>query len=223
MNLLHVFEQGDTVLMSTFCLLTIMSIVSWYIIFWKAWSIRKESARLSSFSSKYITSPNWPKTANITNAKGCVVTLLDEGKRVLPLLNNATEEERKEILSVHISQSLDSVRLWLDKGLTILASIGTSSPFIGLFGTVWGVYRALTEIATQGNASLNVVAGPMGEALVMTALGLFAAIPAVLSYNAFVRSNRVLIQKLRHISEHLSLYLYEDHNSSDSRKSLKIA
>ena len=134
-----------------------------------------------------------------------------------------TQEKRKELLAIHISQALDSVRLWLDKGLTVLASIGTSAPFIGLFGTVWGVYRALTEIATQGNASLNVVAGPMGEALVMTALGLFAAIPAVLAYNAFVRSNRVLIQKLRHISEQMTLYLYEDDIEGKKENHLKLA
>jgi biopolymer transport protein ExbB len=105
-----------------------------------------------------------------------------------------------------LTQALDTIRVWLDKGLTILASIGSSAPFIGLFGTVWGVYNALTKIAAAGNASLNVVAGPMGEALVMTAVGLFAAIPAVLAYNAFVRTNRVLVQDLRHVAEQLALY-----------------
>ena len=108
---------------------------------------------------------------------------------------------------MHLVQTLDSNRLWLDKGLSALASIGSSAPFIGLFGTVWGIYGALTEIATAGDASLNVVAGPMGEALVATAVGLFTAIPAVLAYNAFVRKNRVLVQDLRHVAEQLTAYL----------------
>ena len=91
--------------------------------------------------------------------------------------------------------------------MTVLASIGSSSPFIGLFGTVWGIYNALSNIAIQGNAGLSVVAGPMGEALIATAIGLFAAIPAVLAYNSFVRLNRLLVQNLRHIAEQITVYL----------------
>jgi biopolymer transport protein ExbB len=116
------------------------------------------------------------------------------------------KEEKKEILSMHLIQKLDEIRFRLDHGLTILASIGSSAPFIGLFGTVWGIYHALTDIASQGNAGLNVVAGPMGEALIATAIGLFAAIPAVLAYNAFVRSNRLLVQNLRHVAEQITIY-----------------
>lgn len=107
---------------------------------------------------------------------------------------------------MHLIQKLDEIRFRLDHGLTILASIGSSAPFIGLFGTVWGIYHALTDIASQGNAGLNVVAGPMGEALIATAIGLFAAIPAVLAYNAFVRSNRLLVQNLRHVAEQITIY-----------------
>ncbi|MBN8531906.1 MAG: MotA/TolQ/ExbB proton channel family protein [Alphaproteobacteria bacterium] len=107
---------------------------------------------------------------------------------------------------MHLAQTLDGLRVWMDRGLTLLASVGSSAPFIGLFGTVWGIYGALTRISAAGNASLNVVAGPMGEALVATAVGLFAAIPAVLAYNAFVRANRLLIQDYRHLAEQLAAY-----------------
>ena len=111
---------------------------------------------------------------------------------------------------MHLLQVLDETRSWLDKGLTALASIGSSAPFIGLFGTVWGIYNALQSISAQGNAGLSAVAGPMGEALVATAIGLFAAIPAVLAYNTFVRLNRLLVQNLRHVAEQLTVYLSND-------------
>jgi biopolymer transport protein ExbB len=84
----------------------------------------------------------------------------------------------------------------LESGLTVLASVGSTAPFIGLFGTVWGVYHALVAIGMSGQGTLDKVAGPVGEALIMTALGLAVAIPAVLAYNAFVRSNRLVLARL---------------------------
>jgi biopolymer transport protein ExbB len=84
----------------------------------------------------------------------------------------------------------------LESGLTMLASVGSTAPFVGLFGTVWGVYHALVAIGLSGQGTLDKVAAPVGEALIMTALGLAVAIPAVLAYNAFVRSNRVVLARL---------------------------
>jgi biopolymer transport protein ExbB len=222
MNLFYVFEHGDVVLVSTFMLLISMSLVSWYVIFWKAWVARKERANLEAFKAKYVTRPDWPLHVNIREAQGCVGMLIAEAERTGAILHEHEEVKRKELFTVHLSQGLDVIRVWLDKGLTLLASIGSSAPFIGLFGTVWGIYGALTDIATKGNASLNVVAGPMGEALIATAVGLFAAIPAVLAYNAFVRSNRILVQQLRHISEQLTLYLYEQ-GGTTKKQPVKLA
>lgn len=182
MNLSYVFEHGDAVLVATFLILIFMSLASWYVIFWKVWKLRQERAWLNDFKQRNVKAKE---------AQGSIRLLLEMA-------------ERKESRDLHLSQGLDVIRAWLDKGLTILASVGSSAPFIGLFGTVWGIYGALTRIAAEGNASLNVVAGPMGEALVATAVGLFAAIPAVLAYNAFVRMNRLLMQDLRHIAEQLS-------------------
>src|SRR5262249_56277498 len=84
----------------------------------------------------------------------------------------------------------------LESGLTVLASVGSTAPFVGLFGTVWGVYHALVAIGMSGQGTLDKVAGPVGEALIMTALGLAVAIPAVLAYNGFVRANRLVLAKL---------------------------
>ena len=84
----------------------------------------------------------------------------------------------------------------LETGLTVLATVGSTAPFVGLLGTVWGIYRALIKIGASGDASISAVAGPVGEALIMTAIGLFVAIPAVLAYNFFVRLNRVTNNQL---------------------------
>ena len=206
MNLTYVFTHGDPILIATFLLLIFMSLTSWYIIFWKAIIIWAEHKYLQKFTNNYITTQDWPKYILIEQQKGSVEALLQEVEKTRPLLDENDDIIRQQILTMHLSQRLDKIRIQLDKGLTILASVGSSAPFIGLFGTVWGIYGALTDIATEGNANLNVVAGPMGEALVATAIGLFAAIPAVLAYNGFVRNNRVSVQQLRYISEQLALY-----------------
>ncbi len=208
MNFGQVFAQGNTVLIAVFLLLLLMSFASWYIIFWKAAKLRREYKAFQNFHQTYVNIKDWPAHTEFQNVEGGANYLLEEVKKlqsILPKYN--THEAKKEILTMHLLQVLDDIRINLDKGLTVLASIGSSSPFIGLFGTVWGIYGALESIAAQGNAGLSVVAGPMGEALIATAIGLFAAIPAVLAYNSFVRLNRLLIQNLRHVAEQMTVYL----------------
>jgi biopolymer transport protein ExbB len=208
MNFGQVFAQGNTVLIAVFLLLLVMSFASWYIIFWKGLKLRREYQAYQKFSQTYANIKDWPARTEFQNVEGGANFLLEEVKKlqsILPKYN--THEAKKEILTMHLLQVLDGIRINLDKGLTVLASIGSSSPFIGLFGTVWGIYGALESIAVQGNAGLSVVAGPMGEALIATAIGLFAAIPAVLAYNSFVRLNRLLIQNLRHVAEQMTVYL----------------
>lgn len=222
MNLYYVFEQGDPVLISVFLLLTSMSLASWYIIIWKTWKLRRERARVNAFVQRHADMPDWPLRETYIHSSGNVAVLLQEANRLRFSLNHYAPEGREKVLTMHLVQTLDSIRLWLDKGLTVLASIGSSAPFIGLFGTVWGIYGALTKIAAEGNASLNVVAGPMGEALVATAVGLFAAIPAVLAYNTFVRMNRVLVQDIRHIAEQLTTYLSVAPVTAPQNKNIRL-
>ncbi len=208
MDLAHVFTQGNSVLIVTFLLLIGMSFTSWYLIFWKAMFLRREKLSYQKFQAQLGDVKNWPARNKINNAEGSLKLLINEAEKLETVLSQyQNHEAKKEILTMHLLQALDEVRFNLDKGLTILASIGSSAPFIGLFGTVWGIYNALQDIAAQGNAGISVVAGPMGEALVATAVGLFAAIPAVLAYNSFVRLNRLLIQNLRHVAEQLTVYL----------------
>ncbi|NCY24957.1 MAG: MotA/TolQ/ExbB proton channel family protein [Alphaproteobacteria bacterium] len=209
MNVMHVIEQGDAVLLMVFALLATMSVASWQLIIWKSLQTRRERAALAQFAAHNSTA-DWPLHAHAAGAQGSVATLLAEAERLKASLPHYSPQARKDLLALHLPQALERIRTQFDKGLTVLASIGSSGPFIGLFGTVWGIYGALAHISAEGNASLNTVAGPMGEALVATAFGLFAAIPAVLAYNAFVRSNRLLLQELRHMAEQLATYLSLD-------------
>jgi len=214
MNFEHAFTQGSTVLTAVFLLLLAMSFASWYIIFWKGLKLKFEYRAYQKFVAEHALVKNWPTRNNLENVEGCVKFLLEEVKTLQPILPRyESHDAKKEILTMHLIQALDGIRSNLDKGLTILASIGSSAPFIGLFGTVWGIYNALTNIAAQGNAGLSVVAGPMGEALIATAIGLFAAIPAVLAYNTFIRLNRLLVQNLRHVAEQMTVYISNSNKS----------
>ena len=112
-----------------------------------------------------------------------------EGSRLVESLN------RSEFVDRALRQAVTRESMNLENGLTVLATVGSTAPFVGLLGTVWGIYRALIRIGASGNASIGAVAGPVGEALIMTAIGLFVAIPAVLGYNFFVRMNRVTNNK----------------------------
>jgi len=108
-----------------------------------------------------------------------------DGSRLAESLN------RSEFVDRALRQAVTRESLGLEDGLTVLATVGSAAPFVGLLGTVWGIYHALIKIGSSGDASISAVAGPVGEALIMTAIGLFAAIPALLAYNAFVRFNRI--------------------------------
>jgi biopolymer transport protein ExbB len=112
-----------------------------------------------------------------------------------------------EFLTRAMRRVIDEETAHFESGLTVLASVGSTAPFVGLFGTVWGVYHALIAIGVSGQGTLDKIAGPVGEALIMTALGLAVAIPAVLGYNAFVRSNRLTLAKLDSFAHDLFAFL----------------
>jgi biopolymer transport protein ExbB len=205
-----IFNSDDNILIIICTMLIAMSFTSWYIIFWKFLQIKQEKTIYRNFSNKFLHIKNWPLSEsflnNINNFKGSLAVLFNETNIVKNFISDFDYSTQKEILQMHLIQKLDEIRFNYEKGLAILASIGSISPFIGLFGTVIGIHNALNNIAKSGNGGINIISGPVSEALIATAIGLFTAIPAIFAYNAFVRFNRLEIQNLRHIAEQLTIY-----------------
>jgi biopolymer transport protein ExbB len=194
--------NGGVVSRSTLIILAIMSMGSWYIIitklidqmkifkqsketnqkFWKAPSIAAGSAQLKEGSPFRFIAETGTKATQ--HHDGALLEQIDLSTWV----------------TMQIQRAVDKVQSRLQDGLSFLATVGSTSPFIGLFGTVWGIYNALTNIGMTGNASIDKVAGPVGEALIMTAFGLFVAVPAVLGYNWLVRRNKSAMEDVRSFS-----------------------
>jgi biopolymer transport protein ExbB len=204
------WEQGGFVTKGVMMLLLIMSMMSWYVMITKAWDQR----RLKKFA-KAAEKDFW-KAGNIRDG----VALLkgnDNAFRQIAEdgLNAAQHHEGKltdqidlhEWITQALQRSVDSVTGKLQSGLPVLASVGSTAPFVGLFGTVWGIYNALIAIGIAGQASIDKVAGPVGEALIMTAIGLAVAVPAVLGYNYLLRRNKVVIEKVNYFAHDLHAYL----------------
>lgn len=213
-GLAHVWAQGDWVSKSIVVFLLIMSIASWLVIVLRTLSIwrgKRQAAQARAF---------WDH-GDIQDA----VASLENGKHANPflLMVQAGEEARahhqhhekhlhdafnlSDWITRSLQASMDEAQARMQGGLAILASVGSTAPFVGLFGTVWGIYHALTAIGTTGQASIDRVAGPVGEALIMTALGLAVAIPAVLAYNALVRGNKSLMLQMGRFAQDLHTYL----------------
>jgi len=216
MSIIEIWNQSNFVVNAVMLILVIMSILSWYLIFFKIVILKKEQKNFQLFNQniaeQIIRSNNWFKDLQKlkipSKSRGNIDILLHKVCNLEPTLDSFdSHEAKKEILTMHLIQSLDDIRFRLDKGLTALASIGSSAPFVGLLGTVIGIYDALQNISSLGNSGLGGISAPISEALIATAIGLFVAIPAVLAYNFFVRSNRLQIQKLRHLAEQITVYL----------------
>ncbi len=182
------WAEGDAVTRAVALLLLAMSVGAWVLIFWKGWLLRRVKHDLARAVPAFWAAPD------LRSARQRLQTL-DREAALLPLLAAATQAARDGTLEAagargsqltrRLRDALHGVLAQLQFGQVLLASIGATAPFIGLFGTVWGIYHALLAIASAGSLSLDRIAGPVGEALVMTAAGLAVAIPAVLAYNVF--------------------------------------
>ncbi len=211
-GLASVWTQGDFVTRAVAVILLAMSLASWIVILIKALDIvkfKKFASKAQDFwhsedfaagLSKLGTDPANPfrhlalegreATAHHRNTKAHLHDTLDVSDWVTRCLRNCIDEFTARMQS----------------GLAILASVGSTAPFIGLFGTVWGIYHALVAIGTSGQSTIDKVAGPIGEALIMTALGLAVAIPAVLGYNALVRGNKSILNRLSSFAHDMHAY-----------------
>ena len=190
MNALQLFSQGDAVSRVVALMLLAMSVASWVIILWKSWLLRRAGTDVARATAAF-----W-QAASIDEATP-KIKAFDREALVLPLII-ATKIEAKDTLAGtgNPAQQLtrvlrDALRQGVYKlqyGQVVLATVGSTAPFVGLLGTVWGIYNALMSIAGTGQITIDKIAGPVGEALIMTAAGLAVAIPAVLAYNVLGRS-----------------------------------
>ncbi|WP_198972937.1 MotA/TolQ/ExbB proton channel family protein [Xylophilus sp. ASV27] len=211
-GLANVWSQGDFVIKAVAVLLLGMSLASWIVILIKALDVvrYKKFARNAEdfWHSEDFAAGLTKLGADATNP---FRQLAVEGREATAHHRN-TKAHLHDSLDVSdwvtrsLRNGIDEVTARMQSGLAILASVGSTAPFIGLFGTVWGIYHALMSIGMSGQASIDKVAGPIGEALIMTALGLAVAIPAVLGYNALVRGNKSVLSKLNSFAHDLHAY-----------------
>ena len=194
--------QLDTLGRAVALLLILMSLVSWFMIFSKSWSflrIRRATSALQSFWQAP-TMQDAVNALSVSDVESIYTPLAKQGLAASDPQSRAksmmVSTNVADVMTRVLREELTSVTVRLESGLTLLASIGATAPFVGLLGTVWGIYHALTAVSGSSAIQIDLVAGPVGEALVMTGLGLMVAIPAVLAYNAFNRINRITFAKL---------------------------
>lgn len=215
MGFSHLLQNADNIALIVLALLLIMSVASWYFIVTK--SVR---AYVVSAGADRVVQGFWDAPV----LEDAVAALQKEApaepfsKIALDAANAALQHDRhsggklgaamtrSEFIARALTQAVNRENARLETGLSILATSGNTAPFVGLFGTVWGIYHALIKIGATGEASLDAVAGPVGEALIMTALGLAVAVPAVLGYNFLVRSNRVIGAKFDRFAHDLESF-----------------
>jgi biopolymer transport protein ExbB len=191
------WAQGDAVAKGTLLIMIIMSMGSWYVIFTKL----AEQSKLNKQAK--LARDNFWNAGSVRQGADA----LEEGSAFRFIAEKGLEGASKHTgmlgaidfndwVTMSIQRAISNVQSRLQDGLAFLATVGSTAPFVGLFGTVWGIYHALVKIGMSGQASIDKVAGPVGEALIMTAIGLAVAVPAVLGYNWLVRRNKAAMEEV---------------------------
>jgi biopolymer transport protein ExbB len=184
----HFWSQGDAITRSVATLLLLMSVSAWVVIFWKGWLLRRVRVDLQRAVPAFWAAPSLDDGRTQLAAfdrESVLRPLVDAALAAPPAGTLESHGHADSQLTRRLRQALHRVLAQLQSGQVLLASIGSTAPFIGLFGTVWGIYHALVSISAAGTITIERVSGPVGESLVMTAAGLAVAIPAVLAYNVF--------------------------------------
>ena len=201
----HFIAQSDLVAKALLAILIVMSLVSWTIIAVKTLSLAVRNARSRAFLAQFWNAGSLGAVARHIEAEGARDPFAHLTEQAMQAQAHHARHgasrlqeagSASDFVTRTIRKVLDEEMTRLENGLAVLATVGATAPFVGLFGTVWGVYHALVAIGTSGVGTLDKVAGPVGEALIMTAIGLAVAIPAVIGYNALIRANRVLVAQL---------------------------
>ena len=189
MTFIGLMTQSDTVSRLVALMLLVMSVASWVVILWKTWLLRRASTDVARSTAAF-----W-QSASVDEASRKIIAF-DREALVLPMIaatqaapgaTLASAGDRSQQLTRVLRDALHQTLNKLQAGQVLLATVGSTAPFVGLLGTVWGIYHALISIASAGQITIDKIAGPVGEALIMTAAGLAVAIPAVLAYNVFGR------------------------------------
>ena len=213
------WRTGDMVSKGTLVLLILMSIGSWYIGVLKVIEQAKVFRHADEARKKFWQGKSVAEGAQALHVDSAFRFIADAGADARQHHEGTMVEHiaLNDWVALSLQRSVDTVSNRLQGGLAFLATVGSTAPFVGLFGTVWGIYHALTAIGIAGQASIDKVAGPVGEALIMTALGLAVAVPAVLGYNWLVRRNKVAMDRVRHFSGELHKVLLAS-NAAGARK-----
>jgi biopolymer transport protein ExbB len=207
----HFILQSDTVGKVILVLLTGLSVASWYLIVTKALGNFRARRSADRFLAQFWAASSLDDMRAASDVRTAGNAFSELARQVFSAASRDRESAEKllamggmsEYLTRVLRNAIDQEAANVEYGLTVLASAGSAAPFIGLFGTVWGIYRALVQIGMSGQGTLDKVAGPVGEALIMTAIGLAVAIPAVLAYNAFTRRNRIWLARLDNFAHDL--------------------
>jgi len=213
----HVWAQGDFVTRAIAVALLAMSVVSWAVIVLKGVSVARLGRLTKNAETEFWHSDDFAngveKLSRVSPAErdNPFLALVLSGQeaaehhqRTRPHLHDRLDAS--DWITRCLKDTMDDGVARMQRGLAVLASIGSTAPFVGLFGTVWGIYHALVAIGVSGQASIDQIAGPVGEALIMTAFGLVVAIPAVLGYNALTRSHKAIVGRLRRFAHGLHAY-----------------
>jgi biopolymer transport protein ExbB len=193
------WEHGDFVAKGTLFILIFMSMGSWYILVTKMMQSFKLAGQARAARLKFFKAATLPEGLKVLDEASAFRFLAQTGINAQEHHEGTLTEhiDRNTWVTMSVDRAVAEVQSRLQDGLAFLATVGSTAPFVGLFGTVWGIYHALTAIGIAGQASIDKVAGPVGEALIMTAIGLAVAVPAVLGYNWLVRRNKVALDGVR--------------------------
>jgi biopolymer transport protein ExbB len=207
----HFISQCDTMGKGVLILLLALSVASWYLMVTKAVENFGARSRADAFLKLFWEATSMQEMQDLLNAGSGDNAFYDLARLALTV-NSGNQRGAEKLLAAGgvseyltrvLRNGIDQEATKVEHGLTVLASAGSAAPFVGLFGTVWGIYHALVQIGMSGQGTLDKVAGPVGEALIMTAVGLAVAIPAVLAYNAFTRRNRIWLAQLDNFAHDL--------------------
>jgi len=207
-GIIPALQQGGLLAQTIFGILVIMSASSWYVLFVKLFEQQKIVREGRRARTAFWQAGTLRDGAQKLEKNGAYRQIVDDGIRALEQHDKLTDPiDQHDWMLNSLARSQGGIASRLSNGLALLATVGSTAPFVGLLGTVIGIYRALIKIGAAGQASIDTVAGPVGESLIMTALGLAVAVPAVLAYNWLMRRNKAIIEELARFANDLHGYM----------------